>query len=83
MVAGHESRGRLAALDAENAELCTRAAVLEPGGEGGAATRAAAAVEARARCDAAAQHGEAVWSFMASQEAGAARLRKAAAEWEP
>ncbi len=29
MVAGHNSRCRLAALDAEHTELCTRAAVLE------------------------------------------------------
>jgi hypothetical protein len=97
MVVGQESSGRLAALDAEQAELHTRAAVLEEQAratrantererealraqavaclaeEGDASTRAA--VKVRARGDAAvAQHGEAVQSFMASQEVGVVRL---------
>jgi hypothetical protein len=92
MVAGHKSRCRLAALDTEHTELRTRAAVLEEQARAARADaeraererealHAQAAVRARGDA-AAAQHGEAVRSFMASQEVGTARLSEAAAEWD-
>jgi hypothetical protein len=70
MVAGHESCGRLAVLDAEHAELRTRAAVLEEQAAPPAPTRSASG----RRCESARAGGAASLREQEALRAQAARL---------